>query len=347
MPRSPRQPLLALILAVVIAGTASGESLVAAGYQEAVFSVSDAMSYRDFFATVAGWEVVHEGEVDTALLAGWGLSEAVAAREVLMRNPGTGRGYVRLVEFDGVDRRQIRSNAQSWETGGWFDVNARVLDMDATFDRFQGQHWQAVSDPVEFSFGPFVVREWLARGPDGIVLALIERIAPPLEGWPELRQVSRFFNATQIVADIDAARGFYIDKLGFDVYLDHEGPSEVDGPNVLGLPHNLASSISRRVTIVHPHGNNEGSVELLQFDGANGRDFSALAKPPNLGILMLRFPVTDMGAFAKLVSGHELEIAMPLTEAKVAPYGSIEVLGLRGPGGVWLEFYQLSTEANQ
>ena len=156
--------------------------------------------------------------------------------------------------------------------------------------------------------------------------------------------MSRLFNATQVVADLDAARAFYVDTLGFDVYLDHEGPSEVAGPNVLGLPHNLAASISRRVTIVHPQGTNEGSVELLAFDGASGRDFAALATPPNLGILMLRFPVTDMSAFAELISRRQLDIAMHRTQASVAPYGSIELMGLRGPGGVWLEFYQSSEE---
>ena len=344
MPRNPDKFLLKLILIGLTAGSAAAESLVAGGYQEAVFSVSDARDFSDTLATVAGWEIVHEGDVDRAVLAAWGLSASVAAREVLLRNPGTERGYVRLVEFIGADRRQIRSNAQSWETGGWFDVNARVVDMATTFERFQAANWQATSDPVEFSFGPFIVSEWLARGPDGIVFALIERIEPPLEGWPELRQVSRIFNATQIVADIDAAKAFYIDALGFEVYLEHDGPSEVDGPNVLGLPHNLATSVPRQVAIVHPEGSNEGSIELLAFDGVHGRDFSDLAKPPNLGIVMLRFPVTDMDAFAAHAAERRLDVATPPTEVSVPPYGSIEVMSLRGPGGVWLEFYESTSE---
>ena len=45
---------------------------------------------------------------------------------------------------------------------------------------------QATSDPLEFSFAQFRVREWIARGPDGVRYAFIERVEPPLEGWPNL-----------------------------------------------------------------------------------------------------------------------------------------------------------------
>ncbi len=345
MRRSPRHIALAVV-AAVLTGPAAAESLVAAGYQEAVFSVSSADRYRNFLVDVGGWDVVHEGTVDAGLLSGWGLPESARARDVVLRNPGTERGYVRLVEFAGVEQEQIRSSAQSWDTGGWFDVNSRVLDMQQKFREFQAANWQAVSDPVQFSFGPFVVKEWLVRGPDGIVFALIERVEPPLEGWPELRQLSRLFNATQIVADIDEARDFYVNKLGFEVYLDHEGASQAAGPNVLGLPHNLATEIPRYVTIVHPDGTNEGSVELLQFDGADGRDLSARAVPPNLGILTLRFPVSDLPAFARHAANEGLDIAMAPTSVSVSPYGDIELMALRGPGGALLEFYQ-SISANK
>ena len=84
MPRRPRLRIAGLLLAVLsAAGAANGESLVAAGYQEAVFSVSDARGYRDMLTTLAGWETVHEGNVDSVLLAGWGLPEAATARDAI------------------------------------------------------------------------------------------------------------------------------------------------------------------------------------------------------------------------------------------------------------------------
>lgn len=331
---------LILIAACFSTSASVAESLVSGGHQEAVFSVSDIDSWTDFFEEIADWEVIHNGAVEHVILAAWDLPAAVSAREVLVGNPGTERGYVRLIQFEGAAQQQIRSNAQSWDTGGIFDVNSRVLDMQQKFADLQGENWQAVSDPVEFSFGPFVVKEWLARGPDGIVIALIERVQPPLEGHPHLREMGRLINSTQIVSDIEEARDFYMSKLGFQSNLEHNGTSMEAGPNVLGLPHNLAAKISRSVSILHPQGLNEGSVELLQFEGATGVDFSLRAVPPNLGILMLRFPVSDMSAFFAHIESQGIEIAVPVTETLLPPYGHVALMAIRGPGGVWLEFFE-------
>ena len=134
---------------VALAPQVYGDSLVAGGYQEAVFSVSSAAEWTETLKSVAGWQVLHEGVTDARSMDAWQL-EGAAAREVVLGNPGTDRGFIRLVQFEGVDQQQIRSNAQSWDTGGWFDVNSRVLSMAKKFDELQARDWQAVSDPVEF-----------------------------------------------------------------------------------------------------------------------------------------------------------------------------------------------------
>ena len=87
-------------------------------------------------------------------------------------------------------------------TDGW---RASDVDPACCDNPFSPPPPQATSDPIEFNFGPFIVREWITRGPDGIVLAAIERVQPALEGWPQLRKLSRAFNATHIVPDIEAA----------------------------------------------------------------------------------------------------------------------------------------------
>ena len=334
--------LLALLAALAFSADLHAESLVAGGYQEAVFSVSDTEEWVETFEQVAGWKVLHQGAVDRSMLNAWSLPDSSSATEVVVGNPGTSRGFVRLIRFEGVEQQQIRSNAQSWDTGGWFDVNSRIVSMDKKFAELQSRDWQAASDPVEFTFGPFVVKEWLARGPDGLVIALIERVQPLLEGHPNLREMGRLINATQIVSDIEAAKDFYKNKLGFETYLDHVGPSKEAGPNVLGLPHNVATEVVRHVTILHPEAINEGSVELIEFVGASGADFSARAVPPNLGVLMLRFPVNDMAAFAAHVAAEDIDVVMPPTTINLPPYGATSLMAIRGPGGVWLEFFEES-----
>ena len=314
------------------------------GYHEAVFSVSDVDLYVAFFMDVAGWDVLSRHRTPREILDAYGLDRSVQAEEVVMGNPGSARGFVRLIGFTGAQQRQIRSNARSWDTGGFFDVNARVLDMAGKFDAFQRRHWQGETDPIEFTFGPFVIQEWLSRGPDGIVMALVQRITPPLPGPSDFDEIGPFFNATQVVDDADAAREFYQDVLGFQIYLEDVWLSESPEPTVLGMPHNLATTVPRKVYIVHPHGTNSGSLELLEFDGITGNDLSARAQPPNLGILTLRYPLHDLDGFVAHLSARGIEMAVPPVATTLAPYGAVRLLAIRGPGGVWLEFFEAAGE---
>ena len=334
---------LALCIAVTPGFTNADNTAMPKGFREVVFSVSDLEEASAFYQEVAGWEVVVDGLASPSLAEHWGLDEDQVVEQVLLRNPGTDRGWLRLVRFPGAVQRQMRSAAQTWDTGGIFDVNVRVLDIHEKFRELREHGWQFTSEPVRFEFGPFVVWEVLAKGPDGVVFAMIERVRPPLEGWPNLREFSNIFNSTQVVRDFDASLAFYRDALGFTVYLEHEGPSEMPGPNVLGLPHNLAAEIPRKLVILSPDGGNAGSVELIAFVGATGADFSNHAVPPNLGILALRFPVADLEGYRDRLSGHGIEPVNGPSTLTLEPYGEVEIMTIRAPEGAWLEFFQPTT----
>ena len=140
--------LVFAIAALTLSASSAAESLVSGGYQETVFSVSDTEEWVESFTEVAGWEVLHRGAASPSMLEAWSLPDSASAMEVVVGNPGTNRGYVRLVQFSDVDQQQIRSNAQSWDTGGWFDVNSRIVSMDDKFAQLQARDWQAASDPV-------------------------------------------------------------------------------------------------------------------------------------------------------------------------------------------------------
>jgi catechol 2,3-dioxygenase-like lactoylglutathione lyase family enzyme len=256
-----------------------------------------------------------------------------------MANKGTNTGFVRLIELAGVAQKTIRSNTQSWDTGGIFDINIRVKNMDKKFAELQKLGWTSDTKPIQFSFGPFVVKEWIVKNADGVAFALIERIAPTLEGWPHLKEFSRTFNSTQVVKNIDKSLAFYQNILGFKTYLEHKGASKTAGPNVLGLPHNIATQVERSVYILHPDGINEGSVELLQFHGATGRDVSDLAQPPNIGITTLRFPVNNLDALNTLLQKNQIKVESRV-KMNLRPYGLVDILAIKTPDNTWLEFYQ-------
>jgi catechol 2,3-dioxygenase-like lactoylglutathione lyase family enzyme len=331
---------LALCIAIAPGLTFGSDAVMPDGFHEVVFSVSDLEGAARFYQDVAGWDVVYLGSGDPNLAKFWGLPGDQLIRQALLKNPGDESGFLRLVAFPGAEQKQMRSSAQTWDTGGIFDVNVRVLDVHEKFAELRKRGWQFYSDPIQFTFGPFVVWEVLAKGPDGVVFAMVERVQPPLEGWPNLRQLSHIFNSTQIVADFDTSLEFYRDKLGFKIYLEHEGPSKEAGPNVLGLPHNLATEISRKVVILSPDGTNAGSVELIGFDGLTGADFSDLAAPPNLGILALRFPISDLAAYRLRLAAHGVVPVNGPSTVDIEPYGEVEVMTIRAPEGAWLEFYQ-------
>lgn len=336
-----RPPIIVLMVCAAAApGNAAAANPNIGGFSEAVVSVSEFDVHLAFYRGVAGWEIVERRDVDPRFNDFWSIPDAGPIQQLLLRNPGTDRGYVRLLRFPHRDRQRIRSNDQVWDTGGIFDLNLRVADMSAVVTELQELHWQATADPLEFTFGRFRVKEWIVRGPDDVRYALIERVEPPLVDWPHLDKISRAFNSTQIVRDIDAARSFYVDKLGFGVYLESSRPSPEAGPNVLGLPHNLAAEISRRVYVVHPQQTNDGSIEILQFDGATGTDFAARARPPNIGALALRFPVRDMGPLLERFGDADIPIVAGPEKLRLPPYGDVRIVAIRSPDGAWLEFFQ-------
>ena len=312
------------------------------GFTEAVFVVSDIEQMTAFFIQIAGWEIKHQAKANSKenhhLKTLWQLPDNAQISQTLMGNIGEEKGYIRLVQIEGVEQQRIRSNTQSWDTGGVFDINIRVADMEKKFKQMQALGWSADSDPVQFSFGPFVVKEWIVTGPDGISFALIERIKPKLEGWPNLKEFSRTFNSTQVVKDIALSTQFYREILGFKPYIEHKGASKTASANVLGLPYNLTTNIERSVDILHPDGINEGSIELLQFHGATGKDVSHLSKPPNLGITTLRLPVDNIKALKIHLQNNKVEITND-TQIHLPPYGLVDMLTTITPDGNWLEFY--------
>ena len=162
---------------VAAAGASHAVNPNVAGWQEAVVSVSDIGWHLRSFTQAAGWRVLERGPVSRAQLRHWRLDPEVRGIQVLVGNPGTARGYVRLVRFRGGAQRPIRAHAQSWDTGGFFDLNLRVVNIAEAQALLPSLGWHALSEPVRFRFGPFDVREWIVSSPDGLSLALTERIA--------------------------------------------------------------------------------------------------------------------------------------------------------------------------
>jgi len=310
------------------------------GFTEAVVLVTDPTPHFAAWIDVGGWQLRHASELDPVLAQAWGCP-GEAGREWLLGHPDCAGGHVRLVQLaQGRRRPQIRADDQCWDSGGIFDLNVRVPDVEAAAAKLRRLGWHGATPPHCWNFGALEVSEWLAKGPDNVRLAVIERIAPPLQGFAHMKSMSQVFNSSQIVRDMDQALAFYCDVLGFRSVYRYAVPALAAGPNVFGLPGSLASQVGLCIEIVHPAGAMEGSIELVTLAGAQGLDMASAARPPNTGLAVLRLPVRGIAAFAAHLAACGVTPEFGPLRTAMAPYGQVAMLGLRSPDGAWLEFYE-------
>ena len=252
------------------------------GWDEAVIFIAQGSRLSDFLSEFGGWTQVYEGPLDDRLLRFWNLSTETFGIETVLSAPDHSHRYIRLIELTPSSQVATRVDSQPWDSGGIFDLNVRVKDLESHISTIRGWGWQALCPPLRFTFGQFEVVEWVIKDSSGVTLALIERLSPPLDS-PHFEVLSAAFNSTQIVADFDRAYAFYTEVLGFQSYLSHQGTSQPLGQNVFGLPREVALTIERKVEILHPQGLNVGSIELISFEGLHGEDRSAYGAPPLWG----------------------------------------------------------------
>ena len=311
------------------------------GFREATATVQNARACVETLSGISGWEPIDSGELNPALLAGWGLDASVRGHHVLLRNPGDNRGYLRVQQLHGLTQEPIRSNPQTWDSGGIIDLNVRVIDLDDKFKRLRAAGWHSTADPVRWTFGASEVVEWIGIGPDGLAIAIIERLSPPLQGWDTLKAFSRVFNSSQIVTDMGRARAFYEGGLGFKKVLQQSTPlGHSPMANVLGIPHNLVPTVKVEIVILQPEGQMDGSVELVKFHGLEGRNFADNALPYNLGVGSLRFEVEGVDGLLATLTAAGWPVAMAPVGITLPPYGEVTIAAVTAPDSAWLEFFE-------
>jgi catechol 2,3-dioxygenase-like lactoylglutathione lyase family enzyme len=297
------------------------------GFEEAVGIVADARASATRLCAATGFVERYSG------------TTANGALEVLIGHSQAARGSIRLVQYPGAAAGRMRDGAQAWDIGGIFDINLRALAGIAPLhEAFAAAGFVAHAPITDWDFGALSVREVVESDADGLCIALMERVRPPLTGYDGLGGAASWvFNSTQIVPDFDAARALYRDALGWQVVQETRGFAAIDesGVNCMGLPLSLAPIIPMQIGIYHPQGRMEGSVEVIAF-GVRGHDLSATCVAPNRGWAALRFPMSDLAGFAEKLRAGGCVVSGP--EAFVwEPYGAGERVVAVTPWGARLE----------
>lgn len=311
------------------------------GFQEVVGIVADADKASQSLARALGFDVAHTGDLAGPLVTAWGAGPAAKGREVLIAHPDMARGAIRLLSFAGEPAGLMRDGAQPWDTGGIFDINIRALDDIETLHHALGRAGHRAFAPItNWQFGALAVREVVENDSDGLCIALMQRVNPPLQGYEGVGgNASWVFNSTQVVTDFAQARALFVDHLGWVPVQETEGfAGNAGGVNCMGLPLSLAEQIPMRIGIYQAQGRMEGSVEIISF-GLIGHDFSE-ARPPLRGWAALRFPVSDLDGFARAMVAGGCEI-VDAGRIEWAPYGSAELVAAVTPWGARLEGLRL------
>lgn len=309
------------------------------GYREAGLGTADPDFWLAFFQELGGWRLRWEGPSPVQPL--WPRKAPRPDHEWLLAPDGARCGQVRLFRFP-ADVPAPRVGARIHDTGGIFDLDVRVADVHAWRTRLLDLGWSDFGPAVDWPFGELEVREWLAQGPDGVVVAFVQRLQPPLD--PPLEPPAsrggfgHAFNSSQLVRDMEAALAFYR-ALGFGERVRHRGPLEGRGGEVLGLAPDCAPHTPVDLAIVAPGDALEGSIELLALPETPGEDRAPACGPGRRGLNLLRLPVVHLEAFAS--SRHASGLApRAMAEWDLPPLGPVRGLALESPDGAWLELVE-------
>lgn len=329
------------LAALIVASAARSEPTISIEpWTEAVISVSAFEPVEAFLVDIGRWKVVTSGAQDLTEHCYYGLPSAVRARSRLLCAPDARDGCIRLVRYRGAQgQRPVRLATRPWDTGGLFSVMMRTDNLERLFDRAIAAGWWAESEPIGFRFGGSDLRNVVLTGPHGINIAVYQRLSPPFTAFP-VAPLSKGFNAMRMVRNQPLALKFYTDILGFKVQFDADYLDPEPQPSNFSIPHNLTTSIPRRAAVAYPQPGETGRIEVMQFTGLVGKDVSAHASPPNLGILSLRFPVSDAPSYARLITARGGTLAYGPRTVRLAPYGRVILFAVRDPDGALTEFYQ-------
>ena len=214
--------------------------------------------------------------------------------------------------------------------------------MEGKYLQFRQSGWHADAQPVQVKHANGVFDEVMMQGFADEVINLLQPLDMPKN---DTKDLSAATSAFATVADLDTTLAFYTDKLGFKIVLRDDGPADVPGRNPLGLPQNLVNNVYQRSAVVHPQGDDPanlhvGALRFTTYYGAQGEDFSSRAHAPNLGIIAVRFAVTDADARFEALKAKGVAVAYAPTDVGMLPYGAVTVFGVRDPNGILLEFFE-------
>ena len=280
-------------------GKTRGDAL-AGPLAAATVVTSDMESCRRFYSDLMGLKPAldHLPEQTRAPLTRlWGLEDSGDWEHVLYQQPGSpDMPYLRVIGVGG-DQPEVRPGMNALLEGG-LAVGFACADMPELIDRGDSMGFGTIAGvtriPLHRPDGtPYDALETHLRAPDGVYVLGIARpsdLAPicpvgegSLTGGPAY--------SSQVINNGQRSLDFYTEVLGYEVRRDIELPSEGPAGGLLDVP---PGSNMRFLQVFAPGSESRYLVFLDWFD--TGQGALAPSQPPNRGMVMWSFMVTDLDA---------------------------------------------------
>lgn len=334
---------LGILLALVWTSVPTQAEPTAAGpWREVVVSVSDIQRTARFFLDIGGYAARDSGTLSPSEIAAWSLPDGATATYLLLAPERATDGWIRLVDFDNAGLQEpMRPGARAWDSGCYFSLMVRVKGLETLYNDAIEMGWWTETPIAPLKFGKSDLRIVIFKGPDGLQVQSYERLSPPLpEAVGSFARMTRPFNVMQMVADHDAAYHFFSEVLGFDTF--YTGPPVTAPEPVLspiGIPTPLTTEVGYQAAIVYPSAGEYGRMEMIQIHGLQGENYAQRCQAPNLGILAVRYPATDIDDVETRLRSRKV----PLKRFnRVAwPKGEwVDLLQTQSPDGARIEFFK-------
>ena len=311
----------------------AGQQPPECAWHHVTVGVADLDAALDVWVEMLGFEVRTQREgPDEGLAALWQIDPADVERQALVGTPGAVNGFIHLVQFRDPEP-PVRQGAEVFDLLPK-NLDVFVRDLPRRFEElraagadFRTDTYSEVETPSGSMF-----REIHMHGHDATNIVLVEtggeqNLLYTHEGYSGIRQL------ITIVPDADREESFFTRVMA----MDRRSQNFLEGPAVekmVGLPPGTALDIR----ILGSRAADFGLMEIVEYQGVEGSDRYALAKPRALGTLHVSYRVSDLAP---------LKARLRAYGADFSEYGSIETLFGRGPA---ISFYSpagLRIEAHQ
>lgn len=289
---------------------------------------------RRLFVDVLGHAVVADESLSPAQVrAVFGLDGRAAPRAQLYEMPGSRIGAW-VVEFDPPDPTVIRVGGVGYACDAMKMIDFFTADRPGAIARLRGAGFEFVSEGanVDLPDGARFIEAHL-RGPDGVMVAVIEPLNRPLDQFVSLtdRPFSEMQSTSGPVSDFEPVRAFYEQALGVPMGLRYEFESD-SFSKMVGTSQTTtirANNYGRVVEdvmlgIIH-YGLPPGSFESLR----------ERARPPHRGLVGVRLDVTGLDALLARCAAHGVEQRVPPATAACRAFEGGRSAVVVAPHGVW------------